>query len=119
MSAPAPAELVRSFSQVVPLRAIQTALEVTGKRGRRPGSALLQERLGDCASPFAGAGGGIQPAPLPPLSCILDRIAQERLPPRRKRRNQRAVKCKMSNFPIRQLPSQDTSSEHIGILRNP
>jgi len=35
MSVPAPAELLRSFSQVVPLRAIRTALETTGKQGQR------------------------------------------------------------------------------------
>ena len=35
MPAPAPAELLRSFSQAVPLRAIRTALEITGKQGKR------------------------------------------------------------------------------------
>jgi hypothetical protein len=35
MAALAPAQLLRSFSQVVPLRTIRTALEATGKQGRR------------------------------------------------------------------------------------
>lgn len=35
MPAPAPAELLRSFSQAVPLKAIRTALEITGKQGKR------------------------------------------------------------------------------------
>jgi hypothetical protein len=35
MSAPAPAQLLRSFSQAVPSRAIQNALEITGKQSRR------------------------------------------------------------------------------------
>ena len=35
MSAPAAAQLLRSFSQVVPLGAIETALERAGKQGRR------------------------------------------------------------------------------------
>jgi hypothetical protein len=32
---------------------------------------------------------------------VLDEISQERLPPRRHRRNKRGVKRKMSNFPLR------------------
>jgi Transposase DDE domain/Insertion element 4 transposase N-terminal len=35
MSVPAPAELLRSFSQVVPLRAIGAAVQAAGKQGRR------------------------------------------------------------------------------------
>lgn len=35
MSVPAPAELLRSFSRVVPSRAIRAALQATGKQGRR------------------------------------------------------------------------------------
>ena len=35
MAALAPAELLRSFSQVVPLKTIRSALEATGKQGRR------------------------------------------------------------------------------------
>jgi hypothetical protein len=48
---------------------------------------------------------------------MLDEIGAERLPPREKRRNQRAVKRKMSNYPIRNQPSQDTSHERIFIIR--
>jgi hypothetical protein len=51
------------------------------------------------------------------LSRLLDEIAQERLPRREKRRNQRGVKRKMSNYPIRSQPSQDTSHERILIVR--
>jgi len=43
---------------------------------------------------------------------VLDEILQERLEPRGHRRNRRAVKCKMSNFPRKRrtdkrLPSVD------------
>jgi hypothetical protein len=51
------------------------------------------------------------------LSRLLDEIAAERLPRRERRRNQRAVKRKMSNYPIRSQPSQDASHERITIVR--
>jgi len=51
------------------------------------------------------------------LSRLLDEIAQERLPRRETRRNQRGVKRKMSNYLIRSQPSQDTSRESILIVR--
>jgi len=51
------------------------------------------------------------------LSRVLDEMAAERLPRREQRRNQRAVKQKMSNYPIRSQPSQDTSHERILIIR--
>jgi hypothetical protein len=41
----------------------------------------------------------------------LSEIRQERLLPREKRRNQRGVKRKMSNYPLRKQPSQD-----IGVM---
>ena len=44
-------------------------------------------------------------------------IGRERLPPREKRRNQRGVKSKMSNFPIRSQPAEDTTRERIIIVR--
>jgi hypothetical protein len=51
------------------------------------------------------------------LTCLLDEIARERLPRPDARRNQRAVKRKMSKWPLKKLPPENTSHERVVIVK--